>query len=526
MKVRILVVCVLFLSAGLLFAGAEGESASGEVKVVDWVMHATAFNYEDPDVDLWRMMKDVANIQVNAIPLSNDVAADKINVMIASKDIADITTMEFERLNLVASKGPFVDIGANLDKMPNLKQWVDTFGWDELSDLTADDGKLYNMPAVYNWEGGKYRGVRAIMLRGDLLTNMDSSDIESLADLESAFINIAGNFGAPILSLRDMASGSTAFDLIPEIMNTSVQQIPYYNPATKKYENQYETKKDLTREAIATMARWYAAGVIHPEFASQPDRIWEGMLRSGGLAAQFEHDGRVVGDTRQVQAIDPSFYFDIIVRPTYNGVRAPLKARYRPFRNSRNPFIAADTEALEEIFVLFDHKYDLDNADTYWRLGDVEGVNWELRADGTIAWPWSDAGVGFDEEWDAVGKTVRDWMYNVSAVGYSDFFRIHTEGEQMGYRNQPKETLAAQVDYLSTMQDMNLDTYWPPTPKYGSDADLAADIKNNVTTYVLENYIKFINGSKPMDEYDSFVNGLDQLNYGDLVALANEVTGL
>jgi hypothetical protein len=355
---------------------------------------------------------------------------------------------------------------------------------------------------------------------------MDSGDIETLADLESAFINIAANFGGPILSLRDMASGSTKFDLIPEVMNTSVQQIPYYNPATKKYENQYNTKTELTREAIATMARLYEAGVIHPEFASQPDRIWEGMLRSGGLAAQFEHDGRVVGDTRFVAEIDESFFFDIIVRPTYNGVRAPLKARYRPFRNSRNPFIAADTEALDEIFTLFDHQYELDNADTFWRLGNVEGFNWQRRADGTIGWVWFDEGIGFDEEWAAAGTTVRDWMYNVSAVGYADFFRIFTEGQQMGYRNQPKETLKAQVDYLEKMQGMNLDTYWPPTPKYGSDGDLAADIKNNVTTYVLENYIKFINGSKPMSEYDSFVARLDRLNYDDLVALANKVTGL
>ena len=237
-----------------------------------------------------------------------------------------------------------------------------------MDSVTADDGELYNFPAVNTWEEGVFRSGRAILLRGDLLTNMKAEDIKTVEDLERAFLNILENHGKPILSMRDMAAGSTAFDLLPRIMGTSVQDAPWWNPATEQFENQYLTKADATREAVELMARWYELGIIHPEFASQPDRVWEGMLE---------------------------------------------------------------------------------------------------------------------------------------------------------YRYYTKDELRPLLDYIAAVEATGIDTYFPPTPKYGDQSGLAADIKTNVQTYLLENYIKFINGTKSLDDWDRFVAGLESFRYGQLVDLAN-----
>lgn len=528
MKIRILVLGIFLASACMVFGAGQGDgstASSEEAKEIEWIMFATSMNYEDPDLYLWQMVKEVSNLIVSPIPLSRDVAADKINVLIASKNIPDIISMEFDRLNLVAPKGPFVNIGQNLDKIPHLKKFVDQYGEAALDAVTADDGELYNMPAVNTWEEGMMRSGRHIMLRGDLLTNMKPEDIETVADVEKAFINITKNFGKPILSMRDMAFGGTQFDTMPIYMGTSVQQVPYYNPATRKFENQFETKKQRTYEAIELMARWYELGIIHPEFASQPDKIWEGMLMGGELAAQFEHAGRPVLDTQAVQLIDPSFYFSILARPSYKGEHAPLMARFRPFTNGQNSFISAQTDALDEIFALFDDMYNEDNFPK-WSMGDREGLDYVIRDDGTYRKPFTRQQSDENLYWEDYKMGIVDYGTKVRGIGYGEFFRVRSEHHNMEYRFYSKEDLKVVLDFVDEMEALNLDIYYPPTPKYGAQADLAADIRNNVKTYILESYIKFINGTKDLSEYDTFVEDLEKFKYDDLVDMANAATGL
>lgn len=526
MKVRNMAVLLLVASSGILFASGEEEAAAGdagELKEVDWVIHATSFNYENPDLDLWKMVTETANLKVNPIPLSNDVAVDKINVLIASRDLPDMIShgSAFRQLNLVAPSGPFVNIGKNLDKVPHLKAYVERFGFDQLDEVTADDGELYNFPAVNTWEEGVFRSGRAILFRGDLLTSMAPEDIKTVADLEQAFLNIRDNHGKQILSMRDMAAGSTAFDLMPRIMGTSVQDVPWWNPHTEQFENQYQTNEQRTREAVELMARWYQRGIIHPEFASQPDRVWEGMLMGGDLAVEFEHSGRLVFDTQAIQQVDPAAYFVIIPRPTYQGVQAPLRARFRPFRSSRNTFVSAQSDAIDNIFVLFDDMYDISRMPK-WSMGPIEGHHYIVREDGTFAFPYSRQEIGANEHRDQYGGGILDWVRNQKGIGYEEFFRLRTDHHQLEYRYYTKEVLRPLLDYIAAVEASGIETYFPPTPKYGDQSGLAADIKNNVQTYILENYIKFINGTKPLDEWDGFVDGLDSLRYGQLVDLANE----
>lgn len=525
MKVRYLFLpaLVLMASGGPLFATGEAEmAAAGEVQEVDWVIHSTAFSYDNPELDLWELVAEVANLRVNPIALSNDVAVDKINVLIASRDLPDMIShgSAFRQLNLVAPSGPFVNVGENLDKVPNLKRYVDKYGWDLLGEVTADDGELYNFPAVNTWEEGVFRSGRAILFREDLLTAMEPEEIKTVADLERAFLDILENHGKPILSMRDMATGSTAFDLLPRIMGTSVQDVPWWNPATEQFENQYATRAELTREAVELMARWYELGIIHPEFAAQPDRVWEGMLMAGDLVVEFEHSGRLIVDTQTVQQIDPSFGFTIIPRPTYQGVQAPLRAVFNPFRSSRNTFVAASSEAIDNIFVLFNDMYDIDK-EPRWRLGPVEGLHYVVRGDGTFAFPFTRHEINNNEHLDMYGGGILDWMRNESGIGYEEFFRLRTDQTQLETRFYTNAELRPLLDYIAAVEATGIETYFPPTPKYGDQSGLAADIKNNVQTYILENYIKFINGTKPLDEWDSFVDGLDSLRYGQLVDLSN-----
>lgn len=527
MKVRTIAAALILLGGSMLFATGTSEvttDMSGQPKEIEWIVQATSRDYENPDLILWQLVEETANLVVNATPLSNDVAVDAINARIASRNLPDIISHgeAFDQLNLIAPSGPFVNVGENLEKVPNLKAFVDYFGEDALAPVSADDGELYNFPAVNTWEDGVFQRVRTIILRDDLLTNMEPEDIWTVADLESAFLNIRDNFGGPFLSLRDMASGSDAFDLMPRIMGTSVQQVPWFNPQTRKFENQYKTNGARTRAAVELMARWYQQGIIHPDFASQPDRQWEGMLLSGELAAEFESSRRLLDDIRAVKQIDPSFNMTIIPRPSYQGTLAAVEGKYQPFYERRNAFVSAQSEATDEIFVLFNDMYNTFNSETKWYLGPKEGVDYTVRDDGTYAWGFTAEQLSNNTYMESVEMNAYDYLTDVSGIGFEEFYRVNTVQHHLGLRWYTRDDLKPVLDYIDTMAAKGYDVYTAPVPKYGDQSSAAADIRTNVETYILENYVKFINGSRPLGEWDRFVAGLDSLRYDELVSLTND----
>ena len=53
-------------------------------------------------------------------------------------------------------------------------------------------------------------------------------------------------------------------------------------------------------------------------------------------------------------------------------------------------------------------------------------------------------------------------------------------------------------------------------------SDKVDQYKNDVATYISENYLAFVDNSKPLSEWDSYVNELMQHNFPEVVALYQE----
>jgi putative aldouronate transport system substrate-binding protein len=61
---------------------------------------------------------------------------------------------------------------------------------------------------------------------------------------------------------------------------------------------------------------------------------------------------------------------------------------------------------------------------------------------------------------------------------------------------------------------------WPTSITFGVEdnsrlADLGADIK----TYISENFLQFVDNSKPLSEWDSYVAGLEQLGWAEALEI-------
>ena len=517
-KTKLGLMLVIFCIASITSVFARGseepvEGAAGQVKVVEWVIKdEKGYNWTG-ELDLWKLVKEVANIQIKAIPLPPDAAEEKLNVMIASGDIADIVTTfsggQVENFKLMGPKGVWMPVSDNFDLVPNLKVSVDKYPVAYEKNLAADS-KLYFMPHVSTYDV-TMRGV-GILIRDDLLRKggMQPEDIKTMEDLDKALTVMKTHLGSPPFGLRDFHKGR--MDAVAQMMGTSMFQFPWYNPDSEQYENQFRDNP-RTKEVLALLAKWYKTGILHPEFATMADKIWEGKLWSAEFAISFEGVGRINEDHTRVNQVNPEYSFTVIPWPSYKGKNYPLilSGHNSSRQMSSGPFISAKTKAKKEIFTLFNHQYDPNNVYMWW-LGPKEGVHFVRRPDGTLARPFTSGEAGNEGN-----------LHNITQVwgiGRSQTRVLADETVLFQDRWYTREENLAVAAYEMMK---TIPSYEFPFVEYGDTAAEAVGLRTDMGTYLLENIVNFINNNKSVEkDWDAFLQGLEQIGASRLVEIFNK----
>jgi hypothetical protein len=61
---------------------------------------------------------------------------------------------------------------------------------------------------------------------------------------------------------------------------------------------------------------------------------------------------------------------------------------------------------------------------------------------------------------------------------------------------------------------------WPSTVEFTDEENNEIkSLSNDLNTYFQENYITFLDGSRPMSQWDAFVQGLNDYGFADYVAI-------
>lgn len=129
---------------------------------------------EDP-ASKW--IKENKKVEVEAVS-SGGAAAQKLNTMIASKDLPDVIWMDrssdVEKLRAADMLVPLDDY---INKYPNLKEWLGEAG---LNMLRASDGKIYGFP---NWYTSRPNGNAGYVVNKKIYKDMGSPQLETTDDL-------------------------------------------------------------------------------------------------------------------------------------------------------------------------------------------------------------------------------------------------------------------------------------------------------------------------------------------------------
>lgn len=155
-----------------------------------------------------KWIQDNKKVNVTAIN-SGGNAAQKLNTMIASKDLPDVIWMErgadVERLRAAGMLVPYDDY---LDKYPNLKKWA---GDSTLNMLRSSDGKLYQFP---NWYTSQPAGNAGYLMNSKVYKELGSPKLETTDDLYNYLKNVKGKYPNMVPFEPDLAKDGQGLDIL------------------------------------------------------------------------------------------------------------------------------------------------------------------------------------------------------------------------------------------------------------------------------------------------------------------------
>ncbi|WP_145948984.1 extracellular solute-binding protein [Paenibacillus sp. Y412MC10] len=155
-----------------------------------------------------KWIQDNKKVNVTAIN-SGGNAAQKLNTMIASKELPDVIWMErgadVERLRAAGMLVPYDDY---LDKYPNLKKWA---GDSTLNMLRSSDGKLYQFP---NWYTSQPAGNAGYLMNSKVYKELGSPKLETTDDLYNYLKSVKAKYPNMVPFEPDLAKDGQGLDIL------------------------------------------------------------------------------------------------------------------------------------------------------------------------------------------------------------------------------------------------------------------------------------------------------------------------
>lgn len=415
-----------------------------------------------------------------------DTYGMKFNTMLASNDLPDIaciyTSNGADLMNEYGPKNVFANLSEHKDKLPNFFKLMEQYPVIEKV-MQSDDGNIYGFPGlVCNFEDIMYT---TPVIRKDLLEK-DGITLESivtLEDLTNALRALKDDCvgGAPWIQRNGYKEFMQRAGLLFDTCNTM-----WWDAETDTY--QFPSHSERFRALVTWLNLLYSEGLIHPDWTTMSDDNWEGLLAAGSGAFCIDRMS-LCGDP----TFDQTFEFRPILNPEVDGERAPQAKRATV--NATNPWIIrADCPNLDKALEAFDYLFAEEN----WFMfqNGIEGLSYE-KGDQTLG--------GINWLCKAYGLNANNPEADHYGIhGFQKIERVRTKDVIMNF--YPKlypELFFQQVDLINENGGFAPDQ---PQLKFTvEEFKIKNGLETALLTYVDENVVMFVEGSRPLDEWEDFM---------------------
>lgn len=433
--------------------------------------------------------------------------ADAFSLLMASGEYPDIIYYDWG--NKVAG-GPdkAIEDGVILrlnelieEKCPNLRGFLDEHPEVEAA-MTTDKGNIYCFPNLYPYytDEPKIICIRGNQIRKDWLDELGLQEPETIDEWYQV-----------LTAFKEKGTNENGEEIIPMVsrkLSTRSSMIRTFANAWDGLDYDFYVQDGVVKfgpvepdfkEYLQTMSKWYAEGLIAPEFATYGDKEHDALITSSRAGAWHSGLGAGMGVYISALGNDDS---------KVGGVKFPVvnKGDTPKFNNASNfPFIGigvAITSSCENIDAAckwLDYHYS-DEGDMLLNWG-VEGVSYELDEEGKPH--FTDQVLN-----DPDGLSVDVAIGKYAMVAQMEAYKQSDEVYAVRMWKWP-----AQQEASAKWDATDFNDRYPLTVSMTPDegAEFAA-IMSDIETYRDENAIRYILGTESFDNYDKFVQTIKSMN--------------
>ncbi|MFE5324491.1 extracellular solute-binding protein [Paenibacillus sp. NPDC056579] len=417
-----------------------------------------------------------ANLKINYIPANN--ITEKLNVLLASNDIPDVTFVEDfgttpSFLNAI-DKGAFWELTPFIKNYPNLSKYP-----QNVFDNASIKGKLYSLPRVRPLDGAQ-----ALILRKDWLDKLGLQPPKTMDELYTVLSAFAqkdpdGNGKADTFGLALFGSPGPANYLI-SMFGAGVGWQKDANGITPNW------MTPQAREALQFWNKTYQAGGIVPDLPVMKSQQVRDMVVQGKAGAAINNVVDAYKFNVDLKKANPNA--DLVA---YELPKASDgKPHYEQAIGYYGQFLISkkvSEEKLKRILEIYDYTATEEgyNMGTY----GIKDVDYTIGSDGTVTQTEEGKKKGYS------GDSTGQWVTGY----YNKYLRAATSG-------MPTDVLEYNKKLIDTIGSQS-----EPNPEYGLTKSAAFKEKGaDWNKKINDMMINVIIGKAGMNDWDQFVKTMKE----------------
>lgn len=457
--------------------------------------------------------RELTGVNMEYVMVPSETRRENYSVLLASDDLCDLMTSSISfhptTIEEAIEDGYYINIWDYRDYCPNYiyqityNRSVDTNTYATVFRNPDLIGAFYSMSK--NACISMNYLTRSDWLAKLGLTNDDIVTFDDLHDMLMGYkVNIEGcDFPWSMISTLDVKGyyAFSAYDTLPAVSSTTLG--PMYVIDGKVYFS-HVTERD--KSFMTMINSWYNEGIIDPNWAAYQNVAETKEKAINGKVGYMMMDEQEINDYESATPGEGNKWVPVKRPVLYEGQTFHMGGQ-----TSRLGYatvsVNANCKNIPLMVTWCDWRYSSQGSDAIsWGR---EGIMWEYDANGKrVATEFAlsePAGVGF-------GWLVMFYGFNALSE--------HGMGDTTTLNMLPgSERLQEIEDYWNTW-DYDAAYDYPTGAKLNTEqSELLEKYKNDVATYIAENYLAFVDGSKPLTDWDSYVDGLMQHGFDEVVAL-------
>lgn len=429
-----------------------------------------------------------------------DIVGETFNMMLASGELPDIIQCDWYNYpggpQQALDDGIIIDLTEYINKWaPNLRKYLDAHP-DVDKDIKTDDGKYYAFPFIRGDESlVVFEGA---MIRKDLLDAFGLEAPETIEEWEHVLTVFKENGVKTPLAISTADSAKPFFSA--------------YNVTNEFYLDNGEVKygplEDGYKQFIELFNKWYATGLLDPDYGTLTRQMVTGKISSGMVGAS-------VGTARSLMGVclaagkGENENFELI------GTKYPVlnKGDYPEFgtwemiySSNSTTAITTSCENIELAVRVLDYAYG-EEGHMLYNFG-IEGESYVME-DGYPKY----TDEMYQYEGGDITASLKRYIMSIDHAPCIQDPRMYEQS--LSYQEQK--------DAIDVWGKTNMKDHIIPHITYTSEeSEVIANLYTEIKTYVNENEKLFILGKKPLSEYDSFVEKIKQMGIDQVIKVKQD----